>query len=454
MLMQVATDAAFDFARLRAEEFGRLDATGIAYLDYTASALYAASQVRAHADRLANGIFGNPHSEHLASRNSSAAIDAARDATLAFFDADPDVYDVVFTANTSAALKLVAESYPFAPGRGLILTADNHNSVNGMREYAGRAGAPVATLPLDADLRLDVPSQALRATVERDGPGLLVFPSQSNFSGVRHDLALADEARAIGCDVAIDAASAGLCGAFSLRLHPVEFVACSFYKLFGLPTGVGALIARKSALAQLGRPWFSGGTVEFVSVAHRRHALIAGHHGFEDGTPNFLDLAAVGTGFAFLDRLPRDTVRAHVEGLTGHFLRNATTLAHRDGAPLVRLYGPHGMTMRGGTVSFNVLDRDGRAVRYQQVERRACDRNVAIRGGCFCNPGAAEAAFGLGNPAALRCLDRLAGRFSVEAFQDCLGPDIAVGALRLSVGAPSNRRDVDRALDLIASYAV
>jgi selenocysteine lyase/cysteine desulfurase len=443
----------FDFAALRAEEFGRLDATGIAYLDFTASGLYAESQVRAHAERLLSGVYGNPHSEHLASRNSTEAIDAARDATLAFFDADPAVYDVCFTANTSAALKLVAESYPFASGRGLVLAADNHNSVNGMREYAGRAGAPLTVLPLDSELRLDEPSARLRAAVEANGPALVAFAQQSNFSGVRHDLALVGEAQALGCHVVIDAASVGPCGGLTVSQYPADFVACSFYKLFGLPTGVGALVARKDALAQLTRPWFAGGTVDYVSVAHRRHALQAGHGGFEDGTPNFLDLAAVETGFAFVKRIPEDALRAHVHGLTRTFLREVAALRYDDGAPLVRVYGPLDMEARGGTAAFNVLDRDGRTIPYQQVERRARDHGVAIRGGCFCNPGAAEAAFGLGSAEALRGLNELTGRFSVEAFQRCLGPDVAVGALRLSVGPPTNGRDIDRALALIASYA-
>ena len=444
--------AAFDFDAFRVEEFGRLDEAGVAYLDYTAAGLYGASQARAHGDRLARGVFGNPHSEHQASRASAGAQAAARAATLAFFDADPDVYEVCFTANTTAALKLVAESYPFGPQRGFVLSADNHNSVNGVREYARRAGGPVSVLPLDAELRLDHGGERLRAAVQAYGPGLFAFPQQSNFSGVRHDLALVDIARGLGCDVMIDAASAGPCGGLSLRRHPAEFVACSFYKLFGLPTGVGALVAKRSALARLRRPWFSGGTVEFVSVAHARHALRAGHEGFEDGTPNFLDLTAVETGFAFLDRIPRSVLRTRIHALTQHFLRRAAALRHAGGAPLVRLYGPRGMEGRGGTVAFNLLRADGEATPYGEVELRARDHGVAIRGGCFCNPGAAEKAFGFDRLDVGRCLDQLEGRFSIPALRDCMG-GAAVGALRLSVGAPTRYGDLDRALALIETYS-
>lgn len=43
-------------------------------------------------------------------------------------------------------------------------------------------------------------------------------------------------------------------------------MAISFYKMFGYPTGIGALVARKDFLAKLRKPYFGGGTVEFVQV--------------------------------------------------------------------------------------------------------------------------------------------------------------------------------------------
>lgn len=246
----------FDFEGLRAREFARLDAQGVAYLDYAASGLYGASQVTAFARRLEASVYGNPHSEHGPSRLSAATLAEAKAATLAFFDADPAIYDVCFTANTSAAAKLVAESYPFSPSTSLVLTADNHNSINGLREYARRAGAQVTILPLDDDLRLDDAAAPLGSVPT---PGLFALPAQSNFSGVKHDLGLVARAQALGFDVLVDAAGTGAAGGVSLRDHPADFLIFSFYKLFGLPTGLGALIARHSALARLKRPWFAGG---------------------------------------------------------------------------------------------------------------------------------------------------------------------------------------------------
>ena len=58
--------------------------------------------------------------------------------------------------NASGALKLVGESYPFGAGDQYLLTFDNHNSVNGIRESPpeGRGGhlRPRGVLP---ELRMD-----------------------------------------------------------------------------------------------------------------------------------------------------------------------------------------------------------------------------------------------------------------------------------------------------------
>jgi len=76
------------------------------------------------------------------SKLSLKCADEARAAVLSFFDATPD-YTVVFTANATAALKLVGESYPFTGGSSFVLGTDSHNSVHGIREYATYRGARV-----------------------------------------------------------------------------------------------------------------------------------------------------------------------------------------------------------------------------------------------------------------------------------------------------------------------
>src|SRR5205814_8648573 len=120
----------------------------------------------------------------------------------------------------------------------------------------------------------------------------------------------------------------------------------------------------------------------------------------------------------------------HVGSLTARLIGDLRDLRHSGGAPLTRVYGPEGFNDRGGTVAFNVLDRTGKAIPYPMVEARARDAGVALRGGCFCNPGAAEAAFGFDAMRVARCLESMETGFAVEHLSTCLGADTAVGAVR------------------------
>ncbi len=448
--MSPSTDEAFDFAALRRREFARLDDQAHCYLDYTGSALYGASQLRAHAQLLESGVFGNPHSESSTARASTAIIEQARTAVLRFFEVDAASHVVCFTANSSAAIKLVAESYPFGARCNLLLSADNHNSINGIREYARAAGATTRILPLNAALELAQPQQRL-VEAAKDGAGLLAFPAQSNFSGVRHPLDMVRQARALGFDVLLDAAAFIPSHPLNLRDCPADFAVLSFYKLFGYPTGLGALVMRRDAMRKLRRPWFAGGTVRYASVLADAHRLQEGAEGFEDGTPDFLGIAALPAGFALLEQVGMPRLRRRVAALTGDLFERLKRLRHANGAPLIRLYGPGGLANRGGALSFNVLDRHGRPRPFMQIEAAARDAGISVRGGCFCNPGASEAAFGVDPARLTKCLRELDGEFTAPRFSTCTGTE--VGAIRASLGLANDSGDIDRLIQLLAGFS-
>lgn len=439
------------FHELRAREFSRLDAAGHVYVDYTGSGLYPESLVRAHAELLRASVLGNPHSHSPSSSASTRSVERARARVREFFHADAAEYEVVFTLNASGALKLVGESYPFGPGSRFVLTADNHNSVNGIREFAAARGATVTYVPLDPELRVPELKRYMEGA-DRGRPNLFAYPAQSNFSGVRHPLAWIDMAHAHGYDVLLDAAAFVPTNRLDLAaVHP-DFVCVSFYKMFGFPTGVGALLARRDALRRLKRPWFAGGTVRYVSAQNRVHLLQTTGEAFEDGTLNFLSIAAVPAGLDFLAAVGVERIHEHVTALTALALRELTSLRHSDGAPVVRIHGPAAMEERGATVAFSILDADGKTVDLEVVERRAADANISLRTGCFCNPGAAEAAFQYEDVEAYRCFHSLSPEeFTLQQFSSCMNGK-PVGAVRISFGMASNEEDVQRVVAFLRSF--
>jgi selenocysteine lyase/cysteine desulfurase len=439
------------FAELRRRDFSRLDELGHVYLDYTGAGLYAESQVRAHSDFLCQSVLGNPHSRNPTSQAATQKVEEARARVLEFFNADPEHWDVVFTLNASGALKLVAEAYPWEAGVQLLLTADNHNSVNGIREYAAARGADVRYVPLDGDLRVaDLTAHLDCADCKK--PNLFAFPAQSNFSGVKHPLEWIEIAREHGYHVLLDAAAFVPTNRLDLARWTPDFVCLSFYKMFGFPTGVGALLARKNGLGELHRPWFSGGTVRFVSAQNQVFLPHVTGRAFEDGTPNYLGIAAAGAGLDFVGKIGVEAIHAHVMRHTGVLMDRLKALRHSNGAPLVRVYGPDTLEDRGGTIAFNLLDPEGELVDFRVVEQRANEANISIRTGFFCNPGAAEFAFDYHDEEAFRCIQTLtAETFTLQQFSDCMG-DQAVGAVRASLGIASNEADVERLIEVLESF--
>ncbi|HLG65363.1 MAG TPA: aminotransferase class V-fold PLP-dependent enzyme [Ktedonosporobacter sp.] len=449
---------------LRAKEYARLDELGHTYLDYTGGGLYAESQLRQHFDLLRHHVFGNPHSLNPTSRASTELVERARASVLNFFHASPDEYDVIFTANASQALKLVGEAYPFQSGGQFLLLFDNHNSVNGIREFARAKGASFTYLPVMApDLRVEETLlDLLLAQDNRGAHRLFAYPAQSNFTGVQHPLKWIEEAQARGWHVLLDGAAFVPTNRLDLsRWHP-DFIPLSFYKMFGYPTGVGCLLARKAALDTLQRPWFAGGTVWGISVQGDGYVLLSGGEAFEDGTLNYLSLPAVEIGLKHLQAIGMEVIHERVQILTSWLLDTLLSLRHSNGTPLVQVYGPHTTDRRGGTIALNFLTPDGSMIDERVIDRRASDIHLSLRTGCFCNPGAGEAVFNLSKEAlhhafhegAKDALPQFLGAEKTLSWDQFLA-DLGMqngGAVRVSLGLVTNFADVYRLVQFAQTF--
>jgi molybdenum cofactor sulfurtransferase len=450
-----AGTAALD--ELRKIEYGRLDRLGHVYLDYTGASVYAESQLTRHHELLAGGVFGNPHSHNPTSVASTELVERARAAVLRFFRASPDEYEVIFAGNASGALKLVGEAYPFRPGGCYLLSYDNHNSVNGIREFARSRGAEVRYVPVrNPELRLD--ADLLSCELARPAAGearLFAYPAQSNFSGVQHPLEWVALAQEQGWHVILDSAAYAPTNPLDLGEVTPDFVPLSFYKMFGYPSGIGALIARREALATLKRPWFAGGTITVASVqGDDWFHLAPAPAGFEDGTVDYLGLAAVIVGLEYLGAVGMETIHARVMALVDWLLAEMTRLRHSNGRPLVRIFGPEHTERRGGTVAFYLLDPEDTVYDVFQVEGLAGREKISVRTGCFCNPGDGEVAHHIAREEMAECFDGCAVPVTFEhcyhLIQDHTGK--VPNTIRVSLGLASNFEDVYRFMRFVAGF--
>jgi molybdenum cofactor sulfurtransferase len=105
-----------------------------------------------------------------------------------------------------------------------------------------------------------------RPTSPSNSPSLFALTGQSNVTNAKNPLSIIEYAASLGYSTLLDAAALVPTSTFSLSDTPVDAMGISFYKMFGFPTGVGALVVKESFLERLERPWFAGGNVDLVQV--------------------------------------------------------------------------------------------------------------------------------------------------------------------------------------------
>lgn len=427
------------FEDLRRREFSRLDENHHVYLDYTGGNLHPKSLVEQHCKSLNEYIFGNPHSGNPSSMLSTQLIEAARQKILDYFKAED--YFCVFTANASGSLKIIGEGYPFDEKSTFILLADNHNSVNGIREFCSKKGGVVKYIPVDVK-DLTIHDDYLRdqlSQADKMANNLFAFPAQSNVSGVKHDLKWIAEAQSLGFDVMLDAAAFVPSNALDLSLYKPNFVSLSFYKIFGFPTGIGALLIRKDTFDKIQKPWFAGGTVSYVSVGIQEHYLQPNHERFEDGTINYLHIPVIKQGLEFIESVGINRITNRVKSLSHYLFNELSTLKHDNGKPLVHLFGTNNFEIRGGTIILNFFDKNGDVISFQAIEKLANRKQISIRTGCFCNPGLDEIN---------HCVTKEESAL-YHTKKDMTYTEMVYligrmrGAVRVSVGIATNQNDLD-----------
>uniref|UniRef100_A0A8C0F652 Molybdenum cofactor sulfurase n=1 Tax=Bubo bubo TaxID=30461 RepID=A0A8C0F652_BUBBB len=291
-------------------------------------------------------------------------------------------------------------------------------------------------------------------------PHLFSYPAQSNFSGTKYPLSWIQDIKSGKlCPmkipgkwfVLLDAASYVSSSPLDLGVHHADFIPISFYKIFGFPTGLGALLVNNRIAPLLRKTYFGGGTAaaylageDFYfpkkSIAER----------FEDGTVSFLDIIALKHGFDVLEKLTggMEKIKQHTFALAHYTYTVLSTLKYANGAPVVRIYSDTDFSnpdVQGPIINFNVLDENGEVIGFSQVDKMASLYNIHVRTGCFCNTGACQLHLGISNEDIQR---------NLQAGHVC-GDDIDLvdgrptGSVRISFGYMSSFEDAQTFLKFI-----
>lgn len=458
-------------ASLRRFEFPQLfiddDSTSssIVFADHAGSTLPCRTQLEAIQSQLLANLYSNPHSHHAASRSTTDEIDSCRQLILSRLNVDDRQYDVVFTQNASAALRLLAESFRF-DGQEVVYLRENHTSALALRDCAA---AHTAVKCLDEE-EMD----AFRP----NAGSLVVLPAQCNFSGRRFPIKRwlerwrsTNDQHSTLVDIACLAASA------PVDLHALgrpSFAVLSFYKIFGYPTGLGALLVRLPAVSLRERRLFQGGgTVDAIAsgekflVPRGGHSqvgvsaisdddpstsmqsgsadLAKPHERLEDGTLPFQEILSIRHGYAALDRIGGglSTIEQHTFRLAQHFARQLQSLRHANSKPAAVLYSRFDDNAQGPIIAFNALNDAAQFVGYSNVAAVLDAHRIAVRTGCCCNIGACERYLALD-------LQRIRSNYERHGHACGDAMDLIdgrpTGAVRVSFGYMSTMEDVERIL--------
>ncbi|KAF8658689.1 hypothetical protein HU200_059164 [Digitaria exilis] len=475
---------------LRAADFKRLE--GMVYLDHAGATLYSEGQMADVSEDLMSNVYGNPHSQSDSSMATSDLVTSARHQVLKYFNASPRDYKCIFTSGATAALKLVGECFPWSRDSCYMYTMENHNSVLGIREYALSKGATVSAVDVE---ELVEPSKnhgsdslfkVSKRSNQRRGDdaflhnyqngnltgisagntlNLFAFPSECNFSGHKFNLSLVNlikEGKFVGTSqeqgrwmVLIDAAKGCTTEPPNLTMYPADFVVCSFYKIFGYPTGIGALIVKNEAASLLNKTYFGGGTVAAsiadIDFVQKRKSI---EQVLEDGTISFLSISSLQYGFKIIDMLTISAIARHTASLATYVRKKMMNLKHSNEKNVCIIYGQQASKVKdlkmGPIITFNLKREDGTWFGYREVEKLASLSGIHLRTGCFCNPGACAKYLGLSH-------SDLVSNF--EAGHVCWDDNDIIngkptGAVRISFGYMSTYEDAEGFLKFLRSSFV
>ena len=338
------------------------------------------------------------------------------------------VYDVIFTANTTEAINLVAESLRNEPETGIqpvvVNTLLEHNS----NELPWRMvpGCSLIRLPVDAEGFVDLDElEALLCAYNQQGQHgkggtgsserikLVAVSGASNVLGIFNDLAeISRIVHRYGARLLVDAAQLVAHRQVAMEECGIDYLAFSAHKTYA-PFGTGVLLARKGLL-------------------HFDPAELALIH--SSGEENVGGVVALGKALVLLQRIGFDVVQDEEQALTAKALRGLARI------PGLRIFGINNSDSRrfaqkGGVIVFRL-----KGIMANRVAKELAERGgIGVRSGCHC--------------AHLLIKHLLNIPPLQELFQGLiltLFPQVALpGLTRVSLGIENSAEDVDTLIEVL-----
>jgi cysteine desulfurase len=364
------------------------------YLDYNATTPIRSEVKEAMSAGL--DVYGNASSMHETGRVASERVERARASVAKLIGAT--VEEILFTSGGSESNNTVFQTMLWRgegkERRAVVTTAIEHPCVINSAEFLASRGVKVTFLPVDPDGKIHL--DEVRAAVDSGTLLVSVMLANNEIGTIQDVAAVARIARAAGAYVHTDAVQAVGKIPVDVRELDVDYLTMSAHKIYG-PKGVGALYVRRGAPLE---PLIRGG--------HQERGLRA-------GTYNNLGIlgfgAAADLALAELGRYGAETRRLRAKLRDGLLER----------VPNIKVNGsPREVLPNTLNVSFPGAEGEAILLSLDILGIRASTGSACASGSL--DPSPVLMAVGL-------------------------GPELAHGSIRFSLGRTTTDADIDYVLE-------
>jgi selenocysteine lyase/cysteine desulfurase len=343
-----------------------------------------------------------------------------------FLGAPADVYDVIFTSNTTEAINLAAESLGREPAGDIepvVLSTIMEHSSNDL-PWRLVPGYFHIVLPVDAEGFVDMAGLntvlCAHNTEGRHGRKrirLVAVSGASNVLGTCNDLAeISRIVHRYGARLLVDAAQLVAHRTVDIQGSGIDYLAFSAHKVYA-PFGTGVLVVRKGLLH------FSPAEMELIRSS---------------GEENAAGIAALGKALVLLQRIGMEVIREEEQALT------AKLLAGLAQVPGLTIYGPRDTNSPGFARKASVVVFGLKGMMANRVaEELALQGGIGTRYGCHCAHILIKHLLGV--PPLLQRFQRLI----VTLFPGVRLP----GLTRVSLGIENTAADVDTLIRVLGNIA-
>ncbi|MBB4312733.1 aminotransferase class V-fold PLP-dependent enzyme [Roseospira marina] len=363
----------------------------VVYLDTGASAQKPRAVLDAM-ERLQTGSYANVHRGAYAfSAESTRLYEAARETVRGFINAASD-HEVVFTANATDGINMVAQTWGRAnlgSDDAIVITElEHHANIVPWQLLRDAVGCEIRVVPITADGALDMAAfdRLLDSRVK-----LVAVAHCSNVLGTIQPVAeITARAHAVGARILIDGSQAVVHGPVDVQAIDCDFYAFTGHKLYG-PTGIGVLYGRLEVLETM-PPWKGGGDM-IESVTFEKTTYAEPPARFEAGTPAIVEAIGLAAAIDYMQSLGMEAIAAHEADLLRYAMQR---LASVEGLTIHGTAAP-----KAAVVSFSI---DG--IHPQDLSMLLDRYGLCLRAGHHCAQplmaklgvtGTTRASFGLYN---------------------------------------------------------